>query len=150
MMLSTRGQQTILVREAKADDAEPLLAYVHQLLSEPDNCIFLLALADGEIVGQLGLTGGVRQATRHSAVLGLSVRQGWRRRGVGTYLMTRAIRWAREGDVLSRIELFVYARNHGAIHLYERFGFQVEGRRRRAVLHKGEYLDDLLLALLLC
>jgi len=51
--------------------------------------------------------------------------------------------------VITRVELQVFARNETAIRLYERFGSEVEGRRRRAVFRGGEYLDDLTMAVLL-
>ncbi len=47
----------------------------------------------------------------------------------------------------STIYLHVYARNTRGIHVYEKFGFQVEGRRRAAIYQDGEYLDDLVMGL---
>jgi RimJ/RimL family protein N-acetyltransferase len=82
-------------------------------------------------------------------LLGISVRQGWRNQGVGSKLLAQAIEWVRQSGVITRIELYVYARNQAAIHLYEKFGFEVEGRRRRALYQNGEYLDDWVMALLL-
>lgn len=165
------------IREARPEDAAALLSFVRQLLAEPDidvplaldefsyteeserahlaevavsgNSVFLLAIAGGEIIGEVSLRGGNRRATQHCAVLGIAVARGWRDRGVGSALMAHVIRWARDGGLLKRIELFVYARNARAIHLYEKFAFRVEGRRQRAVLHQGTYQDDLLMALLL-
>jgi RimJ/RimL family protein N-acetyltransferase len=81
--------------------------------------------------------------------LGISVKQGWRDRGVGTALIRALIDWARATGIITRIELRVYARNAHAIHVYEKFGFEVEGRRRRVILEDGAYLDDLLMGLLL-
>jgi putative acetyltransferase len=47
---------------------------------------------------------------------------------------------------VSRIELLVFERNEAAIHLYRKFGFVVEGRRRKAIFRDGKYLDDLMMA----
>lgn len=165
----------ITIREAQPEDAESLIAYVQALTEEEDidiglspgefqmteqqerqfildvaaegNSIMLLALAGGEIVGQLTLKGRPRRAVRHSTVLSMSVKKGWRSRGIGNCLMQAAVAYARECGAIRRIELFVFARNAGAIHLYEKFGFQVEGRRRGAIYRNGTYLDDLLMAL---
>jgi RimJ/RimL family protein N-acetyltransferase len=167
----------MIIRLAQPADAANRLAYIQALLTEPnpnipltpaeftvtlaeeqqllaefaaaDNSIVLLAEVDGLIVGELNLKGGKRQATRHSALLGISVRQGWRNQGVGSKLLAQAIEWVRQSGVITRIELYVYARNQAAIHLYEKFGFEVEGRRRRALYQNGEYLDDWVMALLL-
>jgi putative acetyltransferase len=167
----------VSVREAEPEDAEQLIAYVQRLSEEPHsnialspgeftltveeerrvladyaaagNSVYLVAECAGEIVGTLSCSGGTRQATRHVASLGISVARPWRNRGIGRTLMARAIEWARGTGIVKRIELDVFARNEVAIHLYERFGFAVEGRRRQAVCRDGEYLDDLVMALLL-
>lgn len=167
----------MIIREARPDDAGQLIAYIQRLLAEPGinipltpgeftlsveeereflaksaaapNSIFLLAEVDGEIVGELNCKGGTRQATRHTATLGISVRHEWRGQGVGTALMTEAVAWAKQTGLITRIELQVYARNEPAIRLYREFGFEVEGRRRRVIFQEGEYLDDLIMALLL-
>ncbi len=76
----------------------------------------------------------------------MSVGAAWRNQGVGSRLMTEAMAWAKSTEAVTRIELFVYASNHAAIRLYERFGFEIEGRRRQAVRHHGELVDDLIMA----
>ena len=63
--------------------------------------------------------------------------------------MAQAIHWARQSGVLTRIELLVITENEPAIHLYEKFGFVVEGRLRKAIYLNSRYYDDLLMALLL-
>lgn len=167
----------VTIREAQPSDAGALLAFVRQTLAEPgldiavrpdefdlsveeeeriladcvasENSIMLLAEVGSSIVGQLGLRGSRRRALRHAAELGMMVSREWRDQGVGTALMERAITWAKASGVLKRIELKVYTRNQRAIHLYQKFGFQVEGRRQRAVWQDGEWVDDHLMALLL-
>jgi len=167
----------IIIREAQPEDAAPLIAFVQRLVEEPavnlvttpgefnftveeerryladhaasDNSIFLIAEADGRIIGTLNCSGGTRQALRHTTILGMSVAREWRNQGVGSRLMQRAIEWAKSAGVVSRIELSVFVRNETAIHLYQKFGFVTEGRRRRAIYRDGEYLDDLIMALLL-
>ncbi len=63
--------------------------------------------------------------------------------------MAHAIQWARQGGVLQRIELFVFVENKPAIYLYEKFGFLIEGRLRKAVYRHERFYDDYLMALLL-
>jgi RimJ/RimL family protein N-acetyltransferase len=113
-----------------------------------ESSVFLVADIQGQIIGDLTCNGGSRRATRHSAMLGMSIDREWRNKGIGSLLMTNAIEWARNAGI-SRIELYVFARNQVAIHLYEKFGFVVEGCRRRAVYRDGEYHDALIMALLL-
>lgn len=168
---------TITIRLARPEDAEAVIHYARRVFAEPGinlittadefnptiesearliadmnrsgNSLFLVAEDDGHIIGQLTLQGGKRRNVRHAATLGITVAREWRNRGVGRRLMVYAIDWARAGGVLSRIELYVFVRNRNAIHLYESLGFEVEGRRRRAAHRDGEYLDDLVMSLLL-
>lgn len=168
---------SITVREARPEDAAQLVDFVTRLseesglylLLEPgeftmtveeeaellmkyaqlDNWAYFVAEAGGEIVGGLNLKGGVRAGNRHCAVLGISVGNGWRGVGVGSQLMAHALQWARQGGVLKRIELFVFTENEPALHLYEKFGFLIEGRLRKAVYRHERFYDDYLMALLL-
>lgn len=120
-----------------------------QTYARSDNSIFLVAELDGRLIGLLNIRGSQRLATRHTGTLGISVRKGWRGQGVGDRLMAAAVAWARANPVLTRVELQVYARNQAGVHLYEKYGFVLEGRRRRAIFQAGEYLDDLLMALVM-
>jgi RimJ/RimL family protein N-acetyltransferase len=167
----------VTIREAEPEDAEQIIALVQKISAEPDvdialslgefnhtieseqailaefsaseNSIYLVAEAGGRIVGLLNCKGGNRKTIRHVALLSMSMDKAWRNQGVGSRLMASAIDWARGTGIVSRIELLVFARNEMAIHLYQKFGFIVEGRCRRAIFRNGEYLDDLMMALLL-
>jgi ribosomal protein S18 acetylase RimI-like enzyme len=120
-------------------------AVIEELADEP-RAVMLVAEIEGAIVGELSLRPmAPRRALAHVAVLGISVDAGWRGRGVGSALMTHAIAWAERAGYL-RIELNVYARNTAAIRLYERFGFVLEGRRRKLIREGDVFLDDLVMA----
>lgn len=75
-------------------------------------------------------------------------RQG---RGIGSELFAALIAWARaQRPEVLRIELAAGAGNPGAIRLYERLGFQHEGRQvARGRLPDGRFEDDILMGLLL-
>jgi RimJ/RimL family protein N-acetyltransferase len=114
------------------------------------NWLGLVAIGDGgEVIGELTLDGKQRKAMRHCAILGISVRADYRGQGVGRALMERAIIWARDSGSIKRIELQVLARNTIAIQLYEKLGFQREGRHPLAFYRDGQYLDDMTMGLLL-
>jgi RimJ/RimL family protein N-acetyltransferase len=49
---------------------------------------------------------------------------------------------------LARVELAVRADKARAIALYRKVGFEVEGRRQRAMQVDGVYYDDIIMALL--
>lgn len=165
-----------LIRQARPEDATNCIAYMEALALEPDvdiplapceftltveqeakilqecldadNKLFLVAESEDEIVGILSCIGGTRQAVRHAATLGVTVRRRYRGQGIGNALLSGAIAWARESAIVKRVELEVYSRNQGAIRLYLGHGFEFEGRRRRAVYQDGEYLDDYVMSLL--
>ena len=110
---------------------------------EGAHAIILVAEADGEPVGQLGL-----ELARYGvADLGMLVAAGWRGRGVGTALMAEAVERARAAGA-HKIALQVWPHNAAAIALYERFGFQREGYLRRHYRRRsGELWDAVIMGL---
>ena len=42
---------------------------------------------------------------------------------------------------IRRVELDVYTDNLRAVHLYKKFGFEIEGVRRSLAFRDGEYVD---------
>ena len=95
-------------------------------LAEPPEGLFsLVACADDEVVGNLGLeTSPTRWRMRHVGSIGMAVRDDWQGKGVGTELMAAALDLADNWLNLSRVDLTVYTDNHAAVALYERFGFE--------------------------
>ena len=71
-----------------------------------------------------------------------------RRRGIGTMLLDAAVEWARISGV-TKLELHVFPWNEPALRLYESFGFEREGLRKRHYEREGEYVDAILMALVL-
>lgn len=47
---------------------------------------------------------------------------------------------------LTRMELEVFVDNEPAIHLYKKFGFEVEGTRVAFAFRDGQYVDTLMMA----
>jgi putative acetyltransferase len=105
----------------------------------------LMALADGRLIGSLSINREDRPATRHVATLGMFVAASWRGRGVGTALMTEAMRWGRLHGI-EKIELSVYPHNGAAKALYRKFGFDEEGRLVRHEKKSYGYEDEILMA----
>ena len=73
------------------------------------------------------------------------VARDYRRRGVGRALLEAAVEWARASGA-SKLELHVFPHNQGAIKLYESFGFEREGYRKRHYRRGQEYVDAILMA----
>jgi putative acetyltransferase len=70
-----------------------------------------------------------------------------RRRGIGRMLLEAAVEWARISGV-TKLELHVFPWNEPALRLYESFGFEREGFRRRHYDRDGELVDAILMAYL--
>jgi RimJ/RimL family protein N-acetyltransferase len=166
----------VTIRRAKPSDARALVAHIRAIVSEPiattplaidevpdaedehdliedyaeqPRALLLVAEQDGVLVGDLSLRAiSARRSVCHVATLGMSVAAAARRRGIGRALLTEALAWAPTVGI-TRVELYVYARNAPAIALYEACGFAHEGRRRSFIREGDGYLDDLIMARLL-
>jgi putative acetyltransferase len=106
----------------------------------------LVAEVEGRVVGSLGLHLERPPRRRHCASLGMAVHDDFQGRGVGSALMAAMIDLADNWLGLRRIELSVYTDNASAIHLYEKFGFVVEGTARQFAYRDGAYVDAYMMA----
>ena len=106
----------------------------------------LVAEVAGKVVGNLGLHAAGRARRRHAGSLGMSVRDDWQRRGVGTALMAVAINIADNWLNYRRLELTVYTDNVAALALYRKFGFAIEGTHKDYAFRDGRYIDAFTMA----
>lgn len=152
----------IVVRHVESKDAEAL----HQLFSHPavyrdtlqlplpsqamwqqriadvkPGTYMLVACIDGLVVGQLFVELIQRIRRRHVATFGISVDARYHGKGVGSALMKAMIDICDNWGAIERIELTVFTDNLGAIALYRKFGFEIEGTSRRYAFRDGELVD---------
>jgi len=118
--------------------------YLKACRKHPDAAVFV-GEEGGRVVARLSLSRDPHPASRHVADLGLMVAAGHRRRGVGTALLEEAVRWARSAGI-AKLELHVFPWNEPALSLYESFGFEREGYRKRHYARGGELVDAVLMA----
>lgn len=103
----------------------------------------LVAEIDGRVVGSSGLTQNQRPRMMHSGRLGLMVHADYWGQGVGSALMAAQMNLADNWLNLHRIELEVFTENLAAVHLYQKFGFAIEGTRRMNVFGgNGRFQDE--------
>ena len=82
----------------------------------------------------------------HAGEVGLVVHPDWYRKGVGSALLVALLDLADNWLNLRRTELTVFADNEAAIRLYEKFGFEHEGRHRCYAFRNGAFADALCMA----
>jgi RimJ/RimL family protein N-acetyltransferase len=167
--------KAIVIREIQEDDAEAYLALCNRLdeetnfrMYEPgerrtsteqqrrmirdvlawDNSTILIAEQDGALVGCLEAYGGKFHRDWHNVYIAVGVLQACTGKGVGTQLFIELERWALEREV-HRLELTVMVDNQRAIALYQKMGFETEGRKRHALRVDGVFVDEYLMARLL-
>jgi len=167
----------VQLREATPEDAEQIINYVLRLLKDPlsnmersegefnisveeerkilqeyneaKNAMYIVAEENNQIVGLLQCSGKNKIKTKHTVSLGISVDQEYRNRGIGRKMMEYLLDWAKNNKEIKRIELLVFETNENAIELYTKMGFEIEGRKRKAVYKDGQYIDELVMGLLL-
>ncbi len=172
--LTTKTGEWITIRCAQADDAADLLVYIRSVAQEtrffviqPEEFpsgeeqerqwiqqhvdhpgkLALVAEVPGAVIGSLSFENGPYKRTSHNGTLGVSVRQDWRGKGIGTAMLEALLEWAEASPLMEKVGLGVFSSNAEAIRLYRRLGFVEEGRRARAVkLGPGVYMDEVLMA----
>jgi RimJ/RimL family protein N-acetyltransferase len=128
---------------------EPLAgtrAFWESTRANPNSELFAIETLDGELVGGCSLFD--IDARNRSAVLGIWVGKPYWDHGYGTDAVRTLCRFGFREMNFRRVSLGVYGSNPRAVRAYEKVGFKVEGRRRRAQFVRGGYVDAIDMGLL--
>ena len=109
--------------------------------------IRLIALNGAKVVGWCHIKPDRWEGFTHTGWLGMGVLKEYRRQGIGSALLHQALAEARNRG-MERVELNVFASNLSAIHLYEKFKFEIEGRKKKARKIDGSYDDIIVMGLI--
>lgn len=170
-------KQEVSFREATGQDAKGIIALFNQVGSETEflimdetgfkgeeealakvldqglespNHFCLLALLGDAPIGILSIKAGFQDRINHIGDLFIAIAKPYWGQGIGQILMEEAVSWAEYSDTIRRLELTVQARNIRAVKLYQAFGFEIEGTKRRgAKTRNGEFLDVYLMGRLI-
>lgn len=112
----------------------------HKLVNPPVGMRRLVAIVDEKVVGFVNLQ-TFRDCRAHVGSIGIFVHDDYQNRGIGSQLMAAIIDLAENWLNLKRIELIVNTDNPSAIHLYEKFGFEIEGTLKKDAFRDGAYID---------
>jgi putative acetyltransferase len=121
-------------------------AEVSERLKPSPNLRALVAELDGNVVahGSVAIHSAMRR--RHSAAIGLMVRDDFRGHGIGGELLDALVEVGERWLGVLRFELEVYVDNKAAIALYRSRGFAIEGVCRAFALRDGELVDAFTMA----
>ena len=175
-LITLKTEEVITIREARAEDAASVIQYVNRVGGESDfltfgknefkktveeeikifedyqkskNQIFLLAELNGEVVSLMNLMSSTKPRLEHLGEFGLSVSKLHWGKGIGRAMLLALIEWARQTNMIRKINLRVMTSNASAIHLYESLGFEKEGCLRRDMLLHGQFHDAYNMGLLI-
>jgi RimJ/RimL family protein N-acetyltransferase len=107
---------------------------------ERDQHIMVMAEVDGHTVGNAAISPRPGRMN-HYAVLGISLKDGYRDAGIGQEMMKELEIHARRLGV-EYLALEVYDINERAIHVYEKIGYSRIGAYPGGVKYKGDYVDS--------
>lgn len=157
----------MIIRKVETKDSEKFLNMLIQLDHETNNMMFepgerkttieemesninniyksksliLVAEDNGNIVGFLSAERGFANRIKHSAYIVIGVLKDYRGRKIGAGLFEEMEKWASESDI-TRLELTVMKHNEGAIQLYKKMGFEIEGTKEKSLIVDGKYVDE--------
>lgn len=159
----------LLIREAEIEDATALVSFLNRVSVETDftsldrdgilmtdtemesfldkqahseNQITLLALLNDEIAGLVNIAADQRKRVRHIGDLFIVIGKKYWNNGLGNLLLEEIVEWAQASGILRRLQLTVQTRNLAAVHLYQKYGFVIEGRQERgAYIEEGGFID---------
>lgn len=169
--LLLKNGSSAVIREAEANDAEGIINtinsvgaekiyiltekfshnvdsekdYIQEHVKEKKDVLFAVVEAEGNIIGMSAIHIGNNPKNSHVGGLGINILKDWRGLGIGTALMKYMMYWAKSRG-LEKLDLEVFSTNQRAIHLYEKFNFQVEGIRKKQYKIEGKYVDEITMA----
>lgn len=113
---------------------------------EKNTCLMLVAKMNGKIVSQLFLSVSLQPRLAHIGDIGISVSKQYWGMSIGTQMIVTAIEWAKRKK-LTKLQLQVRTDNVGAIHLYRKLGFNIEGTISRAIKINDVFFDEFVMGL---
>ena len=135
-------QQTI------EEETEYLAGELEKL--EAEDAVKLFCFVNGEFAGVCDIhrDTALLARRRHNGIFGLVIGKAYRGDGIGQALAQAVIDEAVHViSDLRIVRLDCFATNAPALGLYKKLGFQENGRIPGALLHNGEYVDEVFMSL---
>jgi len=165
---------TVVIREAQVEDAAALNQLIRAYLKDSayipleveeftktqaetqqwitamqqsPNSILLVVTHEGQLIGNIDVTGNPRKALQHTAILGMGLLASWRGCGIGTLLVQGVLDWARMTSQLELLWLQVYEENKAGVALYRKHGFETKGSMPAFIKVGGKYYTNQIMQL---
>jgi GNAT superfamily N-acetyltransferase len=103
------------------------------------------AFKNNSLVGWCEISMSDLDYCKHSGLLSMGVLNGFRGRGLGTWLINKSVSAARSMG-FERVELSVLETNHKARQFYGKRGFVVEGKKHLSLKVGQKYFTEILMA----
>ncbi|WP_340199030.1 GNAT family N-acetyltransferase [Ascidiimonas sp. W6] len=169
-----KNHKTVLLRQAVLEDAKELSRMIKTYLEDSpyipknpkefkltlekeeawidsfitkENSLLLVAVYEGQLVGNIDLTGHHREVMQHTAMVGMGMLKAWREVGLGSALLHAAIIWAQQNPILEKLWLQVYTDNKAGVALYKKFRFEENGILTNFFKQDNRYYDNLTMSL---
>jgi RimJ/RimL family protein N-acetyltransferase len=136
----------LLEPDERAETAQDVAADLERLAGS--NSVVIVAEGPAGVVGYIDARGGEYRRNRTTAYVVIGVLSAASGQGAGSGLLRALEHWA-PAHGIHRLELTVMAHNERAARLYQRMGFEVEGRRRECLTVDGKLADELYMGKLL-
>ncbi|MDZ4368786.1 MAG: GNAT family protein [Afipia sp.] len=124
------------------------LAWLERVVADPSRIIFCIRdRQSSRLVGVIQLVDlhPIHRSAELIVRIGSDADRG---RGLGVEALKLALDFAFRDRNLQRVSLKVFADNARAIRAYEKAGFEREGVLRRAVFIDGQWVDEIIMAVL--
>jgi len=146
LRLDSETKSMMFEPDERPKDVKKVEDMIEQYLQT--HSLILIAHADDKIVGFLSAEKGCYNRIKHTAYIVVGILPEYQGKSIGTNFFRKLEEWARESK-LTRLELTVMIYNEGAIHLYKKNGFVIEGVKRKSILLDGTYVDEYYMARIL-
>jgi L-amino acid N-acyltransferase YncA len=137
------GEGKYVDAETVADviDHEEVLTRSNELEAR----LFFVACVESDVVGWVNLNINETEKLDHTAKLTVGLLEEYRGLGIGSALLERGVRWAREHD-LEKLYNSVPAPNEDAIEFLTAHDWETEAVRENHYKYDGEYMDEVMMA----
>ncbi|MBP5158506.1 MAG: GNAT family N-acetyltransferase [Treponema sp.] len=109
--------------------------------AKSDREAFFVVRKDARIVGMGHYTACTKERMAHRGTIGICLRKSACGQGLGTALMERLLDFARNTAMSEIVSLEVRCDNSGALHLYEKLGFENIGTFKGFFKVNGKLVD---------